>query len=77
VRLILASSVERKIGVLYKGIEGDFQGVKRPDQAYVVIRRCTREEYVECLVLLGIDRFKADMMSLTFLNAWYYEIQTD
>ncbi len=76
-KVVLASHFEREIGALYKGIEGDFEGQSRPDQPYLVVGICTREEYVESLVSFGVDRFRAEILSLSFLNALFYEIQTD
>ena len=73
-KLTITSGRLLKIGQVYQGLV-DQQGIARPEQEFLVVRKSTREEWVDCMISFGENQELVALLS--FADPYFYEIQTD
>lgn len=73
-KLVITSSKPLEVGKVYNSMY-DQNAVLRLGQFFKVVRKSTRQEWVDCLVSFGEERAWAEMLSV--LDPYFYEIQTD
>ena len=77
-KLIMCSkNSDLKTGKVYHGLETGPHREPRPEQSYVVLRKATKEEYLDCMVSFGSERVWEEMICEINGPWYYYEIQTD